>query len=445
MNTNTPSLRLAGILSETTAPGRSTDSPENNRRYCPGQDGKGTHHWCQLVGLLGVGLGLFVMAGCSGPVGSGSSSNAGQLIWAMYGPGSDDPNAPRLQQQYDYVLSRFVGRDGGVDYRHIETDPDARDVIEQFLAFSVESLRTALPDSPEASTAMSTDPNTRAHAINAANAMALLATLRACPEWDSDKPLSSTFPRECALVISHAAAPANPASASSPDELAPPKQPPIAPTVRLINREQAVQAEKQPDCKIVTGNQLTELAGSKIDWRVRFALYDPRLSGPGLACRRFRGDRLGRQLDNAVRDYAGSCAGLQINHARREILVGELLWQSPIFQSPDSAGPPSDLLDSARQHSQSWQDRRTATVTESADRSDPRSQRAALIQWSWPETQALMANVPSYPLKRLDRDDRLHTANPSFQQLKQQARRERFRPVDSITICGCRPSVRPGQ
>ena len=121
------------------------------------------------------------------------------------------------------------------------------------------------------------------------------------------------------------------------------------------------------------------LARRDRDWRIIFALGNPARYGPKLPNKLYTAEQLDDQLDQAVQDYLGSCAGLKIDHAGRRALFGELIWQ-----------------------------RRDWFVTEYQRRYGIEvSLLSAVIPWAGPCVQEQLADVPGYKAHRLEQDDRL--------------------------------------
>lgn len=75
-------------------------------------------------------------------------------------------------------------------------------------------------------------------------------------------------------------------------------------------------------------SQLAERCDIAGDWRVRFALYEPIVSGgPCLQKELYSAKQLDKQLDRVLAEHIGSCAGLRIDHVARRLLFGKHIYR----------------------------------------------------------------------------------------------------------------------
>ena len=128
-------------------------------------------------------------------------------------------------------------------------------------------------------------------------------------------------------------------------------------------------------------DQIALQCGRDIDWRVSFALGGPCRSEPAIAKTLYTPENLHRQLDEAVKNYLGSCAGMRIDHARKQILFGKLIYDREEF------------------FIKSYYDRYNIKGV---------SLITALAPWSAPRTQGLLADLVGYGVARQKWDFRLN-------------------------------------
>ena len=130
-------------------------------------------------------------------------------------------------------------------------------------------------------------------------------------------------------------------------------------------------------------SQIGRRCGVEGDWRVAFALGGPSRSDPAIAPVLYTAEHLQGQLDEAVKNYIGSCAGLRIDHARRRVLLGKLLYERKVFFTSYYEGR--------------YNIKGVSVIS-------------ALAYWAWPRTQALLADLVGYKVRPMKRDDRLRDA-----------------------------------
>ena len=185
----------------------------------------------------------------------------------------NDPNA--IGQGYQQVLDDYVtgSKNNRIDYKKLRSDEAARGKLDRFLAWAGQ-VEVQDPDY------LTGAPEKLAFLINVHNALALSGVLQFEP---FDK--LSEVPAEYFEII------------------------------RL----------KMGD-EYLSLNQIAQLCGVENDWQVAFALGGPNRSDPFVAETIYTAENLPRQLDEAVKNYIGSCAGLRIDHARHRILLGKLLY-----------------------------------------------------------------------------------------------------------------------
>jgi hypothetical protein len=130
-------------------------------------------------------------------------------------------------------------------------------------------------------------------------------------------------------------------------------------------------------------SQIAQQCGRDADWRVALALGGPSRSEPTIARTLYTADNLHEQLDEAVKNYIGSCAGMRIDHVSQRILFGKPLYErKEIFI-------------------QNYYDRYNIKDV---------SLISALIPWSGPRTQEQLVELVGYGAARQKWDDRLNDA-----------------------------------
>jgi len=127
--------------------------------------------------------------------------------------------------------------------------------------------------------------------------------------------------------------------------------------------------------------QISHLCGVESDWQMAFALGGPNRSDPFIAETVYTSEKLPQQLDEAVKNYIGSCAGLRVDHARHRILLGRLLYDRVGFFTG------------------SYYDRFNIENV---------SMVSALIPWAAPRTQEQLVELVGYEADRQIWDDRLN-------------------------------------
>jgi hypothetical protein len=78
-------------------------------------------------------------------------------------------------------------------------------------------------------------------------------------------------------------------------------------------------------------NELAQRCGIEQDGRVAFALGLPLRSGPVISREVYQADTLEAQLNQAIREYLGSCSGFQIDYEKQRVLFGRLIMEHQAF------------------------------------------------------------------------------------------------------------------
>ena len=239
-----------------------------------------------------------------------------------------DPNA--ILQGYQQVLDDYIAgnKDRRINYHKLRNDPAARGKLDRFLAWAGQ-IEVQDPDY------FAGAPERLAFLINIYNALALRGVLQFEPV-DKLSELSGDFFE----------------------------------TVRL----------KMAD-EYLSLNQIARQCGVESNWQVAFALGGPNRSDPFFADTIFTPEHLPYQLDEAVKNYIGSCAGVRVDHARHRILLGKLLY------------------DRIGYFTANYYDRYNIENV---------SMVSALIPWAAPRTQAQLAELVGYRTDRQIWDDRLN-------------------------------------
>ncbi|MBN2376831.1 MAG: DUF547 domain-containing protein [Sedimentisphaerales bacterium] len=217
---------------------------------------------------LHLALPLFTCLGCPAP------HNYLTLHTIEITPQPSSKSYNTLLNNYQKILTDFILPDGCIDLEALKQDPDAQKNLNAFLAAigPIDSPNNnQLPDDSQAKTAFH---------LNAWNA----ATLRAALE---------IFPLDSSIEI--------------PDN---------------FFYQQQFLFGNQP----LSLDQLAQLCKKNSDWRIPFALGVPFRGGPMIRREIYSADQLSTQLDNAVADYLGSCSGLQIDYASRQVLFGREIY-----------------------------------------------------------------------------------------------------------------------
>ena len=263
-----------------------------------------------------------------------------------------DPNQPVISTYeqacnlYQKVLNRYVRKDGRIDYQKMAEDTEDRSRLDGFLSFVAEF---ELEQSP----VVNDEKSRQAFYLNVYNACSLRGGLEFYPqgkipdEYDTD------------LVFT------------------------------VAGQEMSL-------------HQMAEQMTVQTDWRISLALSRPALSGPYLAKTIYRDDKLGAQLDQALKDYLGSCAGCQIDFAKQQVLLGGLIY------------------DRKEEFLQEYK-RRYGIEGESLV--------SALIPYAWPATQVQMAEAAGFAVGRLPSDNRINDIER--EDLQEDDSQEEYR------ICGC--------
>ena len=308
-----------------------------------------------LVSAVSAGVVILItfcfIAGCGSPGLRMIEPNCPQALVAAGFP------AGQPLQDYQRVLEEFVQDDGRIDYRSLADSHQGRRRLDCFLSWVAKT-------NPQDNTILFTDDNRRtAFYLNAYNASVLRAILEFYPLRQlNDCPVD--FLTEVFLTVGS----------------------------ERFSLTSLAQRCLEPG-----------------DWRVAFALAGPTLSDPPLTRQPYRPELLDKQLDTAVAGYLGGCAGLQIDHARRRVLFGELVYHRR-----------HDLIEGYGDH-----------FKQSYAPDDNVSLITAVIPWSAPQTAELLADVVGYGAGPLRRRDRINDIEPP-NWLRDEDDDEEFLP------CGCR-------
>ncbi len=264
-----------------------------------------------------------------------------------------DPNQPVIStyeqacKLYQKVLDRYVRKDGGIDYQKLAEDTEARSRLDGFLSFVAEFEL-------EHSLAVNDEKSRRAFYLNVYNACSLRGGLEFYPQGKIPADFDSI------LIFT------------------------------VAGQEMSL-------------HQMAEQMTVESDWRISLALSRPALSGPYLSNQVYSVVQLENQLDQAMKDYLGSCAGCQIDFAKQQVLLGRLIY--------DRKG---EFLEEYK--------RRYGI--------EGVSLVSALIPYAWPATQVQMAEAAGFAIDRLPSDDRMNDIEREG--LQEDDSQEEYR------ICGCR-------
>jgi len=267
-------------------------------------------------------------------------------------------NQNQALEQYQRLLTEYVDKNGRVDYRKLAQAETDKQQLDCFLTWASQVDEETYPQ-------LFTQGSARtAFYLNAHNA----SVIRAVLEFYPIKKLSD-IPVDLA------------------DDL-------------LFQ----VQAEQ------LSINTMAERTSPADDWRIAFALAGPALSDAALAKLPFRGEDLDEQLDTALKNYLESCRGIQIDHARRRVLLGKLIYQRKEF-----------FLE---KYSQLFDDQYAPQEV---------SLISALIPWVSPNTQELLIDLVGYDIGPLKTDNKLNEVEyPDQQSAEDKENEEEFLP------CPCR-------
>ena len=247
---------------------------------------------------------------------------------------------------YQKVLDRYVRKDGRIDYQKLAEDREARSRLDGFLSFMAEF---ELEQSP----VVNDEKSGLAFYLNMYNACSLRGGLELYPQGK----IPDEFDTDLIFTVA--------------------------------GQEMSL-------------HQMAEQMAVNEDWRISLALSRPALSGPYLANQVYSAVQLESQLDQAMKDYLGSCAGCQIDFAKQQVLIGGLIY--------DRKG---EFLEEYK--------RRYGIEGE--------SQVSALIPYAWPATQVQMAEAAGFGVGRLPLDNRINDIEREDSQ--EDGSQEEYR------ICGC--------
>lgn len=263
-----------------------------------------------------------------------------------------DPNQPVISTYeqacnlYQKVLDRYVRKDGRIDYQKLAEDVETRNKLDCFLSF----IGTMDP----AQAKMFEDENSRqAFYLNVYNACSLRGGL----EFHTQGRIPDKFDTDLIFTIA--------------------------------GQEMSL-------------HQMAEQMAVQTNWRISLALSRPALSGPYLSNQVYSAVQLENQLDQAMKDYLGSCAGCQIDFAKQQVLFGRLIY--------DRKG---EFLEEYK--------RRYGIEGESLV--------SALIPYAWPPTQVQMVEAAGFAVGRLPSDDRINDIER--EDSDKDGSQEEYR------ICGC--------
>jgi len=224
-------------------------------------------------------LSLFTCLGCPAP------QNYLTFRPIEISPQPSSKTYKTLLNDYQKILTDFIQPDGCIDLDALKQDLDAQRNLNAFLAAigpldspdNNQLLNNNQPlDNPQARTAF---------LLNAWNA----STLRAALE---------IYPLDNSLTI--------------PDNFYTHQQ--------FLFGNTPVSLEK-----------LAQRCKASSDWRIPFALGVPSRGGPMIRREIYTPENLSTQLDNTVADYLGSCQGLQIDYASRQVLFGREIYNNRQF------------------------------------------------------------------------------------------------------------------
>jgi hypothetical protein len=219
--------------------------------------------------MLGCVMVLCVLAGCEGAEQSGGGLRTGQE--AQGGPVGD---ANEVVACYQRVLDKYVNGTGLIDYQKFAADKDVRADLEKYLAFASRADEKTHPEIFRDSKART------AFYVNTYNACCLQGVLK-CYPFESLKKYPGKFYEGTTFLVS-----------------------------------------QEP----LSLNGLRQRCGVEQDWRVAFALSEPVREGVRLGRRAYEAGRLDEQLAEAVKDYLGSCSGIQFDPAQKKVLFGKVIY-----------------------------------------------------------------------------------------------------------------------
>ncbi|MCP4712354.1 MAG: DUF547 domain-containing protein [Planctomycetes bacterium] len=275
------------------------------------------------IWFMGIGF-LLLVTGCADPVVIESID----LEYDALEFDLKEPNA--ILQGYQQVLDDYiaVSKDNRIDYQRLRGDQAARGKLDRFLAWAGQ-VEGQKPDYIVGS------QKRLAYLINVHNALALSGVFQFEP-FDKLSELPGDF-----FEI-----------------------------VRL----------KMAD-EYLSLHQIAQQCGVESGWQVAFALGGPNRSDPFIAETIYTPENLSQQLNEAVKNYIGSCAGLRVDHARYRILLGKLLYDRIGFFTG------------------SYFDRYNIENV---------SVVSALVPWSAPRTQEQLVELVGYEADEQIWDDRLN-------------------------------------
>ena len=218
--------------------------------------------------FMGIGL-LMLGSGCTPPV----MIEPINIAYDVSEFDLSDPNA--IQQGYQQVLDEYIAgsKDNRIDYQKLRDDQAARGKLDRFLAWAGQ-VEVQYPDYWAGS------QERLAFLINVHNALALSGVFQFEP-FDKLSELPGDY-------------------------------------FEIVRLKMAGE--------YLSLHQIAQQCGVASDWQVGFALGGPNRSDPFIAERIYTPENLPQQLDEAVKNYIGSCAGLRVDHARYRILLGKLLY-----------------------------------------------------------------------------------------------------------------------
>ena len=142
------------------------------------------------------------------------------------------------------------------------------------------------------------------------------------------------------------------------------------------------ESPEGPDRVILRASLEREAPPAAEDWRLPFALGGAGRDGPAISNLPYTAEDLDGQLDRALKDYIGSCAGLQVDHARQRVLFGRLIYRRKEWFIG------------------SYHLKHGVTV----------SLITAVTPFAWPQTQQQLADLVGYTAAELEADDTLNLA-----------------------------------
>jgi hypothetical protein len=287
------------------------------------------------------GLVLLVLAGCTGPA---------ERTVLRFDCNSVPPAVSTYEEAvglYQQVLDDYVREDGRIDYRKLAEDVEARNKLDCFLLFigNIDPVQSMIFDN---------EKSRLAFYLNVYNAGSLRGGLEFYPQGKIPADFGSV------LIFS------------------------------VAGQEMSLA-------------QIAEQMTVETDWRILPALSQPRLSGPYLAKKIYRGEQLEEQFDQALKDYLGSCGGFQIDFDPQRVLFGELIYNRK-----------DHFVD---EYKQRYEIENVSLIS-------------ALIPYAWPKTQEQLADVAGFGIGKLPVDDRINDVER--ENSAEEGSQEEYR------ICGCK-------